>query len=160
MHITRIKNTINTKIIYYNYYIFLNCDVFLWWQSRIFSIITPVFSDPSEIILICWFELQKHLLLLLLSTLKTVVVPIYIYIYIYVYIYIHTYIHTHTHIYIYIYIYIYNIYLFWKEENILENIFQYSLMNRNIKSLIHLLHLLNTSFLWHLMQFNAWMLNK
>ncbi len=28
-------------------------------QSWIFSIITPVFSDPSEIILICWFAAQE-----------------------------------------------------------------------------------------------------
>ncbi len=147
MHITRIKNTINTKLIYYNYYIFLNCDVFLWWQSWIFSIITPVFSDPSEIILIFWFELQKHyysrVLLLVLVSIIIINVENSCGAY--------TYIHT----YIYIYIYIYIIYLFilkrgkhfWKHFPVF--------FNRNIKSLIHLLHLINTSFLWHLMQFNA-----
>ncbi len=51
---------------------------------------------------------------------------------------------------IFIYIYIY-IYLFWKQENIFENTFQDSLINRNINSFIHLLHLLNTYFLCYLM---------
>ncbi len=50
----------------YNYYnlnntfIFeciLKCKFFLW-SKLIFSIITPRFSDPSEIIQICWFDAQ------------------------------------------------------------------------------------------------------
>ncbi len=51
---------------------------------------------------------------------------------------------------VYLYTYIY-IYLFWKQENIFENTFQDSLINRNINSFIHLLHLLNTYFLCYLM---------
>ncbi len=40
-------------------------------QSWISSIITLVSYDPAEIILICWFGAQKHVLLL--SELKTIV---------------------------------------------------------------------------------------
>jgi len=38
-----------------------SCD-----QSLIFSIITPVSHDPSEITLICGYDAQKHSLLLLM----------------------------------------------------------------------------------------------
>ncbi len=40
-------------------------------QSWISSIITSASYDPAEIILICWFGAQKHVLLL--SVLKTIV---------------------------------------------------------------------------------------
>ncbi len=38
--------------------------------SAAVALISPVLHDPSEIILICWFSLQKHFLIL--SMLKTV----------------------------------------------------------------------------------------
>ncbi len=34
-------------------------------QSWIFSIITPVFSDPSKTILICWFAAQESFLIII-----------------------------------------------------------------------------------------------
>ncbi len=44
----------------------LKCNLFLWWQSWIFSIITPVSHDFSENILICWFGAQKQFLIIII----------------------------------------------------------------------------------------------
>ncbi len=40
-------------------------DLFLWWQSWIFSIITSVSHDPSEIVLIYWFAAQETFLIII-----------------------------------------------------------------------------------------------
>ncbi len=59
-----IKNAVNCEILLQFKIKVFYCNIFLntiysWDQSWIFSIITPVSHDPSEIILICWFDAHE-----------------------------------------------------------------------------------------------------
>ncbi len=57
LHLFDQKYSKNITLFYFKY--ILKSILFLWWQSWIFSIITPVFSViHQKIILICWFAAQ------------------------------------------------------------------------------------------------------
>ncbi len=56
---------LQVKITIFYFDIYFKCNLFLWCQNWVSSIITPVFSGTwsSEIIIICWFAAQNKVML-------------------------------------------------------------------------------------------------